>query len=241
MKIIGHRGACGYEPENTLRSIRKALELNVDMIECDVYLLPSGELVVMHDYRVDRTTNGSGQVQQYDYAALRLLDAGQGEKVPTLQEVLDVINGKVKINIELKGPHTALPVAEVIGSYLQKPRWSQDCFLVSSFDHHELKRFKKVQPHTDIAALEHTIPLSYAAFPEALGAVAVVANHEFLSQEYVDDAHRRGLEIYVYTVNFADDAQRMVELGVDGIFSNYPDSIRNAVAQAIDGAGLEIV
>lgn len=231
MKIIGHRGACGYEPENTLRSIRKALELGVDMIEFDVYVLSTGELVVMHDHRIDRTTNGVGQVQKQDFAALRLLDAGKGEKVPTLQEILEVINGKMKVDIELKGPGTALPVAKVIDQYLQKPLWSREHFLVSSFDHPELKKFKRAQPQIDIAVLEHTIPLSYAAFPEALGAVAVVANHEFLSQDYVDDAHRRGLEIYVYTVNFEDDAQYVHALGVDGIISNYPDKIGEVALQ----------
>jgi glycerophosphoryl diester phosphodiesterase len=104
MKIIGHRGACGYAPENTLASFKKALLLHVDMVEFDVQSLPSGEVVLMHDLRINRTTNGRGYVQNQSFAALRRLDAGGHELVPTLQEVLDLIDRRVPVDIELKGP-----------------------------------------------------------------------------------------------------------------------------------------
>src|SRR6056297_2287931 len=100
---IGHRGAMGYEPENTLRSFKKAIELNVDMVELDVYVCSSGELVVIHDDKVDKTTNGKGYVSEKSFDELRKLDAGMGEKIPTLQEVLDLIDKRAKVNIELKG------------------------------------------------------------------------------------------------------------------------------------------
>ena len=222
MKIIGHRGARGHAPENTLASMQKAIDLGADMVEFDVYALPSGEVVLMHDHRVDRTTSGDGRVLSHAFESLRQLDAGDGELVPTLQEVLDLIDGKVGVNIELKGPETAERVAGIIEEYVQKSQWSRERFLVSSFDHHELKKFSKVAPTIAIAALEHTIPLSYAAFPEAIGAVAVNPNHEFISQEYVNDAHKRGLKVYVYTVNHPEDIAHMQELGVDGIITDYP-------------------
>ena len=94
MIIIGHRGAMGYEPENTLRSFQKALDLGVDMIEFDVHLCKSGELVVFHDEKVNRTTNGQGYIAQKSLEKLKELDAGQGEKIPTLEEVLDLVKGK---------------------------------------------------------------------------------------------------------------------------------------------------
>src|SRR4029453_18194831 len=99
---IGHRGACGHEPENTLRSIRRALELRVDGIEIDVRLA-GGELVVLHDARVDRTTNGHGYVFRKSLRELRLLDAGKGERIPTLREVFETVDRHAFINVELKG------------------------------------------------------------------------------------------------------------------------------------------
>ena len=111
---IGHRGAMGYEPENTLRSFKKALALKVDMIEFDVYVCKTGEVVVIHDDKVDRTTNGKGYVVQKTLQELTSLDAGKGEKIPLLEEALDCINKKVQVNIELKGEGTAEPVYKII-------------------------------------------------------------------------------------------------------------------------------
>ncbi len=100
---IGHRGACGYEPENTLRSFKRALDLQVDMVEFDVYTLAGGEIVIIHDDKVNRTTNGHGYVLDKNFEEIRKLDAGQGEKIPTLEEALDLIDKKCQVNIELKG------------------------------------------------------------------------------------------------------------------------------------------
>ncbi|MEM3426627.1 MAG: glycerophosphodiester phosphodiesterase family protein, partial [Thermoproteota archaeon] len=97
---IGHRGARFYEPENTLRSFRKALELGVDAVELDVRRTRDGELVVIHDAEVDRTTNGKGLVRELTLEEIRRLDAGKGEKIPTLEEALDFLDGRVKILIE---------------------------------------------------------------------------------------------------------------------------------------------
>ena len=101
---VGHRGAAGHEPENTLRSFRKALDLGADMVELDVHLCGTGELVVIHDETVDRTTDGSGSVRDMPFHELRGLDAGKGERIPTLREVLDLLEGRAGVNIELKGP-----------------------------------------------------------------------------------------------------------------------------------------
>ncbi|MDD5342518.1 MAG: glycerophosphodiester phosphodiesterase family protein [Patescibacteria group bacterium] len=222
---IGHRGACGYEPENTLRSFRKAIELGVEMTEFDVYVCATGELVVIHDDKVDRTTNGTGYVFKKTFSELRQLDAGQGEKIPTLEEVLDVINRKAKVNIELKGVGTAKPVAETIIRYQKEKGWLIDDFLVSSFNHHELKAFHDLLPEIPIGALITGIPLNYAEFAEKLGAQFVNVSMEFVTREFVDDAHQRGLKIAVFTVNEPDDFELIKAMGVDGVFSNFPDRI----------------
>src|SRR6202012_4908706 len=115
---FGHRGARGHEPENTVRSVRRALELGADGVEVDVHLA-DGELVVIHDETMFRTNNGRGHVADKTFAELRLLDAGAGERIPTLAEIFDAVNRRAVINVELKGPHTAAPVAELIVEYVK--------------------------------------------------------------------------------------------------------------------------
>jgi len=223
MLIIGHRGAMKYEPENTLRSIAKAVELGADMVEMDVYKLASGELAVIHDQKVNRTTDGQGYVWDQTFEGLRALDAGEGERVPTLEEALDTVNGRVPTVIELKGPDTAAAVAAVIAEYRRERGWAADRFLVSSFNHPELKAFKDAAPDVDTMALIWGIPLEYAGFAEELGAAAVGVRLAFVNREFVDDAHRRGIKVYVHTVNAADDFARMEEMDVDGVITNAPD------------------
>ncbi|MDD5039735.1 MAG: glycerophosphodiester phosphodiesterase family protein [Patescibacteria group bacterium] len=223
---IAHRGASGYKPENTLSSFRHALTYKPDMIELDVYVCLSGELVVIHDDKVDRTTNGQGYVVEKRLSELKKLDAGQGEKIPTLIEILNLVNGKIAINIELKGAGTAKPVAKLIKEYLSKINWQAEQFLVSSFNHPELATFKKLLPNIRIGALFVGIPAELAKPAEDLGAYSINLSQEFISQEFVNDAHRRGLKVFVFTVNDFDDIDRMIKLGVDGLFCNYPDRLQ---------------
>ena len=230
MKIIAHRGASGYAPENTLAALKKALLMNVDMIEFDVHALPSGEVILMHDHRLNRTTNGTSYVLDHNFVDLRRLNAGDDEVIPTLEEALDLINRQVPVDIELKGPGGVAAVAAVITTYLERG-WQPHDFLVSSFNHHELQDFKRRMPHIAVAALLEAIPLGYAAFGEELRAVAVCPSDEFINQAYVTDAHSRGLEVYVWTINDIEEVQRLQALGVDGIFTNFPDMARRVIDQ----------
>jgi len=227
MLVIGHRGACGYEPENTLASFKKALDLGVDIIELDIYALKTGELVVIHDDMVDRTTNGNGYVVDFSMVTLRLLNAGKGEKIPLLSEVLDLINTKVPINIELKGFGTAMPVADLIQVYKSKMGWSDNNFLVSSFDHTELAKFVRLMPSIRAGALILGIPIDYAAFAERLNLYSVICSVEFITPEFVNDAHSRKLKVFVFTVNEESVIKRMQSFNVDGVFSDYPDKVRS--------------
>ena len=223
---IGHRGAMGYAPENTLKSFKKALELNIDAIELDVYICKSGELVLIHDDKIDRTTNGKGYVIEKTLDELKTLDAGNGEKVPLLHEALDIINKQVKINIELKGTNTAKPVNDLIEEYVKNKGWKYEHFLISSFNHYELKKFNELNPNIEIGALITGIPIGFAEFAEKVNAKYVNLSMEFINQDFVNDAHKRGLKVYVWTVNNIDDIERMKALNVDGIFSNFPDRIK---------------
>jgi glycerophosphoryl diester phosphodiesterase len=148
--------------------------------------------------------------------------------VPTLEEVLDFIDRRVPVDIELKGPRSAAAVATIVKAYLQHG-WQPSDFLISSFNHHELQTFKSLMPAIDVAALMDAVPLDYAAFAQELQAVAVCPGHEFIDKAYVEDAHQRGLQVYVWTVNDPEEVERMCTLGVDGIFTNFPDVARKAV------------
>lgn len=223
--FIGHRGARGLEPENTVRSVRKALEMGLKWVEVDVYTVED-ELVVIHDQRLDRTTSGSGFVEKCSLEYLRSLDAGKGEKIPFLREILDLLNRDNFINIELKGFNTALPVARLIENYITASNWRLEQFIVSSFNHHELKVIKKILPDIRIGALTANLPIDYAVFAEELGAYSVNASLDFINREFIEDTHRRGMNFFVYTVNHRDELYYVKELGADGVFTDYPELAR---------------
>ena len=220
--VFGHRGAAGHAPENTLLSFTKALYMGVKWIETDVFNV-EGELVVIHDERLERTTNGSGYVMQSSLEYLRSLDAGQGEKIPFLLEIMDLIDRRAGINIELKGEHTTEPTARLIEDYMTHKKWQPKQFLVSSFNHPELMKFMKLLPQIRIGALVAHIPLDYARFAVEMGAYSIHASLEFVSREFIDDTHRREMKFFVYTVNHPDDILRVKEMKVDGIYTDYPE------------------
>ena len=222
---IGHRGAMGYEPENTLRSFKKALALNVDMVELDVHVCKTGEVVVIHDRSVDRTTNGSGLVVEKTLDELKKLDAGMGERIPTLQEVLDILNGKVDVNIELKGIGTAESVARIIEENVTTKRWNYDQFLVSSFNQYELEEFRGLSKQTRVGILVSNTGVGLWGLAKKVKAYSIHINISFISREMVNEAHRRGYLVFVYTVNDIREINKMKLIGVDGIFSNYPDRV----------------
>ena len=225
--LIAHRGAPAIEPENTLAAFRKALEFPfIKMFELDVYAIPSGELMVIHDNKVDRTTNGKGYVMASSFEYLRSLDAGSGrgkhERIPTLNEVLDLTARKVKVNIELKGENAAEPVRKVIAGYLAKG-WNHHDFLVSSFNHEELRKFKRLMPEIPVGVLIDRIPSGYAKYVQGIKAYSINLSVKFAKKEIVDDAHRRGIKVFCWTLKTADEIERMCRLGVDGMFVNDPE------------------
>ncbi len=220
---IGHRGAMGHAPENTVASIRKALEFGVSCVEIDVYYVDR-QLVVFHDNRLERTTNGTGYLLEQKFADLRSLDAGNGEKIPTLREVFEVIHLQAGINIELKGPGTARPVVEFI-SKMRNVGWNDDLILISSFDHRELAQVRQLDSRIKVGAMMVGLPVDDAEFAVSLGAYSVHLSLEFIDRRFVDDAHSRGLRVFVFTVNHPEDIIKMSELGVDGVFTNYPERV----------------
>jgi glycerophosphoryl diester phosphodiesterase len=230
MIVIGHRGAKGYEAENTLRSFELAIEMGVEMVEFDVHALNSGETVVIHDHRTERTTNGHGYVQDMSFEGLRKLKTKNGESVPTLEEVLDLVDRRCKVFIELKNESAARPVARILEKYCTQKGWDPGSFIVLSFNHVVLQEFKELAPHIAIGSSMAAIPLTYAQFAQDIGAKYIVACDVLITKAYVADAHRRGISIYAYTVNEVDELNRLKKLGVDGVFSDYPDVMLAALA-----------
>jgi glycerophosphoryl diester phosphodiesterase len=220
---IGHRGAMGHAPENTLLSFKKALELGAACVEADVYHV-DGNLVVFHDDRLERTTNGSGYLLDHDFETLRALDAGDGERIPTLEELFETVDLKAGVNIELKGPHTARPVCEFIATQRQYG-WRDDLVLVSSFNHSRLEAVRRIDPRIRLGVLITGPPGDAAAVAVGLGAYSVHLSLEFIDRTLVADAHSRGLRVFVFTVNDPDGIRRMAALGVDGVFTNYPERV----------------
>ncbi len=221
---FAHRGASGHEPENTLLAIEKALSLGAPWIEIDVFSVED-ELVVIHDERLEYRTNGSGYVTEKTLAYLRTLDAGKGQRIPLLREVFDLVQHRAGINVELKGAGTTIPAVKLIKDYIRHHGWHYDQVILSSFNHQELARVKHLDPDIRIGALVLGIPRHYAKFAEELQAFSVHAGLAFVNPVFVDDAHRRGLKVFVFTVNFPDDLNRMRAMGVDGVFTNFPELV----------------
>lgn len=226
MQIFAHRGASGSYPENTLLAIEQALLAKADGIEIDVFCVEN-ELVVIHDENVSRTTNGTGFLQDLTLKQLQQLDAGSGQQVPTLWQVLQLVNNQALLNIELKGADTAETLVALLKKAETELGTKPDKLLISSFNHHLLKQIQNHRPDLKLGALTASLPLDYAAFASELGAWSVHCDKGFINQQMVQDAHQRGLKVLVYTVNDAVTAKNMQQLGVDGIFCNYPQEARS--------------
>lgn len=223
MLVVGHRGAMGHAPENTLASFQKALELEVDWVELDVYVVED-RLIVIHDHTLDRTTNGSGPIEAHSLTELRALDAGNGQQIPFLEEVFDLIDRQVGINVELKGPGTAAPAV----AFLEKKiaaGWPLEKLLLSSFAHAQLLEARRLKPDIPRAPLYYGRPPDFNFAINELAAVAVNPFYKDVNEALVAAAHDRGLAVWTYTVNEAEDINRMRALGVDAVFTNYPDRV----------------
>lgn len=222
MQIIAHRGASGLAPENTLKAIALALELGVGAIELDVQQA-DGELWVFHDRRLERCTDGHGVLSHQSRDYLASLDAGQGERIPTLWQVMALVAGRCELHIELKGANTAEPVAALTRRAEAELGFTPAHWVISSFHHPELAHFARLRPELRLGALTASLPLHGARFAEELGAWSLNCDVDFVDDTLVADAHRRGLKILVYTVDEVSDGRALASMGVDGIFTNRPD------------------
>lgn len=214
---IAHRGASAYEPENTIGSFRRAVRMDADLIEFDIRSTQDSKLVVMHDKKVDRTTNGSGYVAHKTLSELKELDAGKGEEVPTLEEVFEEFKGKTRFAIELKENG----LEDKIVGQIKSHNIEEDCFIIS-FKPHRLKVIKHLEPKvkTGLISFSH---LNYIKNAVGCGADAVAPFHWFISESVVKRARHMGLYVFTYVVDETIKAKELKSRGVHGIVTNKPD------------------
>ena len=216
MMIIGHRGAAALEPENTLLSIERAMDIGVDAVEIDVHLSKDKELVVIHDATVDRTTNGTGPVSSYTVQEIKRLDAGKGEAIPTLQEVIDLIDRRMMLVIELKEEGTERSVVDII---IQNNLF--DKAYVISFWHRLVKTVKEMDSRIKTGVLLVGSPVDACIATQA-SANALVMKYTFVDREFVKIAHDKGLKVFIWNIDDQNLLKPYVDMGVDAIGSNDP-------------------
>lgn len=232
--VIGHRGAAGHAPENTMRSFEVALAAGADVVEIDVHLTRDGVPVVIHDATVDRTTSGKGAVADLTWEELRSFDATRGHTdvggpigIPTLDEVLRWARGKTRLQIELKGTGDSRLVGRVVDT-IREYDLVRDVMLIS-FDHQALREARALCGEVLTGALFVGRPVDPASLAAGCGADALAPALGSLTRADVSIAHEAGLAVCVWTVNDPRDIERALELGVDAITSDFPDRVRATV------------
>ena len=225
--VVGHRGAMGHALENTLESVRKAIELNVDGIEIDIFKSKTGELVVYHDPFLSRLSNSSAFIEQISLDSIKKVKLIGGLSIPTLSEVVDIIPEKIFLNIELKGENTAYETNKIVTNYLKEFNLPSSKFIISSFKWLELKKFRDLNNEIPIAILVDSLFKIDDAIKLAkeINAFALNPDNEFLTKKIVKKIHSHDIKVYPYTINSLDNVKRMKLMGVDAIITDYPERI----------------
>ena len=225
MLNIGHRGAKGYEPENTLLSFQKAIDIGVDGIELDVHLSSDGAIMVIHDETLDRTTNGKGFVNELSLQELKTFQIEKENTIPTLIEVFDLVNKHCFINIELKGNGTSKPVINLIEHYIEEKNWNYGHFIISSFNWSALQEVRKWNAKIQIGVLTHTDLDLAIAFAKFIKAETIHPYFHLLTKENTLKIQNEGFKVFAWTVNETEDIQKIKSFHVNGIISDFPDRI----------------
>jgi glycerophosphoryl diester phosphodiesterase len=236
---IAHRGASAYEPENTLRAFERAIQMGATMLELDIHLSKDGHPMVIHDVEVSRTTNHKGQVSDMTLMQIKKLDAGKGEKIPTLTEVVDLARDRVKLYIELKGQRTPVPIVDALNSMA-----FVDQVIVSSFYPWLIQKVKFLNPKIRTSMLIRSEDQE-ADFVEWTLAVAAdyvhpcwenetPTPHKLLTKEWLFNVRSAGLGIISWHDDRLFELQELVKLGLDGICTNKPD-VLTAILEKHEG------
>lgn len=229
VQVSAHRGASKTAPENTIPAFEQAVESGADYIELDVQLTKDGRLIVLHDDKIDRTTDGKGMASELTYDEIQQYSAGKwfdkegtysDVKVPEFREVLDAVGGDILLNIEIKNHGDINRTAEMVVELIDEYELRKSCY-VTSFSYKALKKVKELDPKIKTALISHIAPSTVYSQMKYIDAVSM--NYLFVNQSVVNYAHRSGKRVFVWTVDRTADMQKMVSLGVDNIITNCPE------------------
>jgi glycerophosphoryl diester phosphodiesterase len=237
--VIAHRGGKRWAPENSLSAFKKSLEAGVDGIELDIHKCKSGELVVIHDDTLNRTTNGTGYVKDATWQELSQLDSGswyspafKGEKLPLLQDVFDLIKGKILINVEIKNcPINYSGIEDDLLKMLESYPYP-DKIIISSFDHTVLERIHKKTKRYRLALLGDSVMFNLADYAHGVGAAAWNPDFDCVRKDTVKAAHDAGLSVNTWTVNGPENWKKAVDLQVDSIITDDPEGLMSNLHSA---------
>ena len=217
---IGHRGAGGHAPENTLDAIERGIALHAHLVEFDVRATSDGQLVLLHDATLDRTTNGHGLIADQLWRDVRQVIGGDGQPLPLLADALRVASGRTGVIIEIKAERIAKQICRTV----REVQFSGPV-IYTSFLHDELLAVRRENPQAQTMALIEAVPVNRTAFATDAQAIHVGVAFEVLTPSFLKSLHDRSLRVFVYTVNEPADIQRAKAMGVDGIISDYPERL----------------
>lgn len=227
--VTAHRGASGLAPENTLSSMQAAIENNADFSELDAQETADGVIIVLHDKDLKRTGGKEGNIWELNYADLKNYEVGSwfdkkydGEKIPTLQEVIDLVKGKMKLNIELKMNGHEKKLAERVVKIVEDNNFVDQC-IITSFNFDEIKTVRKINKNIKVGYIFSKIPDDVDVFSADCDLLSV--NKKLVDEAFVKKAHDHGKEVHVWTVNEPEDMKRLIALGVESIITNYPNKL----------------
>lgn len=233
--IIAHRGASNLAPENTLKAFKKAIELKADYIEFDVHQSKDGEIVIMHDSNTLRTTGHLELIKDMTLEELKKLDCGDGERIPTLRELVKLAKGKISLNCEVK----VRGIAELIIKILNEED-SLETTIISSFKHDILLKIQKLEPRIKLASLEPNRIGWIRSWLSRKKLIRVAISNKFyainpffklVNQNFIARAYKNNLKIFPWTVNSDSAIKKLINIGVDGIITNDVEKVRKLLIQ----------
>lgn len=226
MLKIGHRGAKGIIRENTLPSIEYAINAGVDAIEIDVHKCATGELVVFHNHSLNRWTKSATRIEDLTLTQIKRKRLRGRHSIPTFDEVLNLVKGRVLLNVELKGRGTAVEVNAVLEPKFKEGQLNKSDFLISSFDFNELRKYRSLDEEIKIGVLYGKKWKEALAVARELKAYSMHPYHKFLKPLQMTRMRAMGYKVFPYTVNKNRDINKMRKLGVDGLFIDYPEKLK---------------
>ncbi len=233
IQVIAHRGVSSISPENTMIAFERAVEIGANAIETDVQMTKDGHLVLIHDERLNRTTNGKGWVKDFTLAEIKKLDAGSwfssiyaSQTIPTLDELFTLIKPtNLWLNLEIKDGFILYPGIEEKIALKIKEYQLEDRVIISSFNHYSVVKIKELASELKTAILYMEGLYQPWTYAKQIGAMALHPSKELVFPEIIYGAHQVGMKVYPYTVNDKEEMKTLIRMGVDGLITNYPDRL----------------